>query len=124
MLLPPRRQPGAGAESCPKGLDRSGTPVQGLWHRPTAPTADNVHTTEVIDTLSPTHQVRTTSDTGEPRFVLVDVCKALGLSNPTVVSRRLDADALSQAEVIDSMGRKQLPPEGGARASPRRAHQR
>ncbi len=45
---------------------------------------------------------------GEPYFVLADVCKALGLSNPTMVARTLPKNALNSIEVIDSMGRKQM----------------
>lgn len=53
-------------------------------------------------------QVRTlTGPDGEPRFVLADVCRVLGMSNPTMVAQRLDEDALSTAEVIDSVGRTQ-----------------
>lgn len=51
--------------------------------------------------------VRVVSIDGEPWFVLADLCKILDLSNPTMVAERLDDDALSTAEVIDSMGRRQ-----------------
>lgn len=44
---------------------------------------------------------------GEPLFVLADLCKVLDLTNPTRVAERLDPDALSLAQVIDSMGRPQ-----------------
>lgn len=54
------------------------------------------------------HAVRTlTGPDGEPRFVLADVCRVLGMSNPTMVAQRLDEDALSATEVIDSVGRTQ-----------------
>jgi prophage antirepressor-like protein len=53
-------------------------------------------------------QVRTVLIGDEPWFVLADVCSALSLSNPTVVAARVDPDALSQAEVIDAMGRPQV----------------
>ena len=46
-------------------------------------------------------------DGGEPWFVIADLCKALDLSNPTMVASRLNEDDLSTTEVIDSMGRKQ-----------------
>ncbi|QHB41301.1 antirepressor [Mycobacterium phage KilKor] len=36
---------------------------------------------------------------GEPWFVLADLCKVLGLSNPSVVAQRIDTAALSQTEV-------------------------
>lgn len=51
--------------------------------------------------------VRTVLVDGEPWFVLADLCKVLDLSNPSMVADRLDEDALSTAEVIDSMGRNQ-----------------
>lgn len=53
------------------------------------------------------HDVRTIEMEGEPWFVLADLCAVLGLRNATMISQRIDVDALSQAEVIDSMGRKQ-----------------
>lgn len=52
-------------------------------------------------------QVRVLMRDGEPWFVLADVCGVLDLSNPTMAARSIDEDALSTAEVIDSMGRKQ-----------------
>ena len=51
--------------------------------------------------------VRVVTIDGEPWFVLADLCRVLDLSNPSMVAERLDADALSTAEVIDSMGREQ-----------------
>ncbi|MGN7133415.1 phage antirepressor [Rhodococcoides corynebacterioides] len=51
--------------------------------------------------------VRTVMVDGEPWFVLVDLCTVLGLTSPTRVADRLDADGVSVAQVIDSMGRKQ-----------------
>lgn len=53
------------------------------------------------------HQVRVLDIDDEPWFVLADVCKALDIGNPTMVAGRLEGDALSTAEVIDSMGRNQ-----------------
>lgn len=44
---------------------------------------------------------------GEPWFVIADLCKALDLSNPTMVANRLNEDDLSTIEVTDSLGRKQ-----------------
>jgi len=56
-------------------------------------------------------QVRVVLESGEPWFVLADLCKVLGIGNPSEVARRVREavgdDALSLAEVIDSMGRKQ-----------------
>lgn len=51
--------------------------------------------------------VRTVLIDGEPWFVLADLCRPLGLSNPSMVADRVESDALSSAEVIDSMGREQ-----------------
>ena len=51
--------------------------------------------------------IRTAGNAKEPQFLLVDLCKALGLSNPSMVAKQVDSDALSTTEVIDSMGRKQ-----------------
>lgn len=51
--------------------------------------------------------VRTEVRDGEPWFVAADVCRALGLGNPTTAVGRLNGDGLSTAEVIDSLGRKQ-----------------
>lgn len=64
--------------------------------------------TDIVVHTFQSQQVRTlTGPDGEPRFVLADVCKALGMSNPTMVAQRLDEDALSTTEVIDSVGRTQ-----------------
>lgn len=51
--------------------------------------------------------VRTMNVSGEPWFVLKDVCDVLGLSTPARVVERLDSDEVSQAHLIDSMGRSQ-----------------
>lgn len=51
--------------------------------------------------------VRTMNIGGEPWFVLKDVCDVLGLSTPARVAERLDSDEVSQAHLIDSMGRSQ-----------------
>lgn len=53
------------------------------------------------------HEVRTVVINGEPWFVLADLCKALDLTNPSMVADRIDSDALSTTEVIDRMGRAQ-----------------
>ena len=53
------------------------------------------------------HPVRTLTIDGEPWFVLSDICKVLDIGNPSMVADRLDADALSTTEVIDSLGRTQ-----------------
>lgn len=51
--------------------------------------------------------VRTMDISGEPWFVLKDVCDVLGLSTPARVAERLDSDEVSQAHFIDSVGRSQ-----------------
>lgn len=51
--------------------------------------------------------IRLTLRQGEPLWVVKDVCKILGLGNPSEAIRRLDDDDLSSTEVIDSVGRKQ-----------------
>lgn len=53
------------------------------------------------------HPVRVVIVDGDPRFVLADLCRVLGLSNPTMVADRLDSDGLSRTEVTDSLGRTQ-----------------
>ncbi|MGD6743000.1 BRO-N domain-containing protein [Streptomyces sp. BH106] len=42
---------------------------------------------------------------GEPWFVAVDACRALGIGNTGMAIRRLDADAVSSADTIDRLGR-------------------
>lgn len=51
--------------------------------------------------------IRTLVIDGQPWFVGVDVCKALGILNPRDALGRLDADGVGNADVIDSMGRTQ-----------------
>lgn len=53
------------------------------------------------------HKIRTVMRDGEPWFVIADLCRVLELTNPTMVAERLEADDLSRAEVIDSIGRTQ-----------------
>lgn len=45
-----------------------------------------------------------TDEQGEPLFVLKDICDALEIKNPSMVAGRLDAEDLSQTEVIDNRG--------------------
>mgnify|MGYP006921358994 CR=1 FL=1 len=52
-------------------------------------------------------RIRTLTINGEPWFYASDVCAVLGISNPSNVYSRLDADDLHSVEVIDVMGRKQ-----------------
>lgn len=55
-------------------------------------------------------EVRTSTDegSGDPWFVVADVCKVLGIVNATQAANRLNPDDLCTTEVIDSMGRQQL----------------
>ena len=53
------------------------------------------------------HDVRVVLIDGEPWWVVNDVCAAIGIGNPRMAAERLDPDDVSQADVIDSMGRKQ-----------------
>ena len=52
-------------------------------------------------------KVRTTIVNDNPYFCLVDVCKILGLGNPSQVKTRLIKDGVISNEVIDKLGRKQ-----------------
>ena len=51
--------------------------------------------------------------TGEPLFVLKDVCNALGITNTRNVVRQLDEDGVSTPDVTDNLGRttsREFPP--------------
>lgn len=51
------------------------------------------------------HQVRVvTTEDGEPRFVLKDLCEVLEISNARQVRARLDEECVSQADVLDGRG--------------------
>lgn len=43
----------------------------------------------------------------KPWFVLVDVCRVLGIENPRNVSARLDADEKDGVQIMDAIGRSQ-----------------
>lgn len=49
-----------------------------------------------------------TNESGEPMFCLTDLCKALSLTNPTMVKGRLDDDLSQTYPIPDSFGREQL----------------
>jgi anti-repressor protein len=53
------------------------------------------------------YEVRTVTINDDPWFVVADVCKNLGIGNPSDAARRLNGDDLDTVEVIDSLGRKQ-----------------
>lgn len=52
-------------------------------------------------------EIRTTTINNEPYFCLADVCKALGLTQPSKVKERLNDDGVNTIPAIDSMGRTQ-----------------
>ncbi|MFC5888530.1 BRO family protein [Kitasatospora sp. CM 4170] len=51
--------------------------------------------------------VRVATIDGEPWFVVADVCKVLGIGNPSDAARRLNEGDLDTIEVTDSLGRRQ-----------------
>ena len=51
--------------------------------------------------------VRIEDRDGAPWFVLADVCRVLGLMNPSVVARRLDDDERDDLNISDPIGRGQ-----------------
>ena len=51
--------------------------------------------------------VRTVTVENEPFFCLVDICKALEISNVSQAKTRLNQDGVISNEVIDSIGRTQ-----------------
>lgn len=48
-------------------------------------------------------EVRTVNINGEVWFVLIDICKALKLTNPSVVASRLDEDEVMKWEIAKVM---------------------
>jgi anti-repressor protein len=52
-------------------------------------------------------EIRVVVVDGEPTFVIADVCRLLGIANASQAAGRIDADDLSDVEVVDSRGRKQ-----------------
>jgi prophage antirepressor-like protein len=51
--------------------------------------------------------VRTVTIGGEPWFVVADICRVLGIGNPSDAVRRLNEGDLDTIEVTDSLGRTQ-----------------
>lgn len=51
--------------------------------------------------------IRTITIDNEPWFCMIDICKALEISNPSQAKTRLNADGVITNEVIDGIGRKQ-----------------
>jgi len=57
--------------------------------------------------------VRTIQRNGEPWWVLKDVCDVLGLSNPTIVAARLDADEVAKFDLGGLSGESNIVSESG-----------
>lgn len=53
------------------------------------------------------NEVRTIMRDGEPWFVLVDVCRVLGIARGARVAERLDQDEVRQTYLTDTLGRQQ-----------------
>lgn len=52
-------------------------------------------------------EIRTVDVDGKPMFCLVDICKALDLTQPSKVKERLNADGVNTIPTVDSLGRTQ-----------------
>jgi prophage antirepressor-like protein len=59
------------------------------------------------------HEVRVITRDNEPWWVLKDVCAVLGLSNPTVVAARLDADEVTKFDLGGLSGESNIINESG-----------
>lgn len=58
-------------------------------------------------------EIRTVVIDGEPMFCLIDICKALGMSNPTMVAQRLDEDELTKLDLGSRAGDTNFITESG-----------
>ncbi len=58
-------------------------------------------------------EIRTVAIDGEPMFCLIDICKALGMSNPTMVAQRLDEDELTKLDLGSRAGDTNFITESG-----------
>lgn len=58
-------------------------------------------------------EVRTLQKGGEPWWVLKDVCEVLGLSNPSIVATRLDADEVTKFDLGGLSGESNIVSESG-----------
>lgn len=52
-------------------------------------------------------EVRVTEINGKPWFVLIDICKALDISNSRDCKSRLKEDGVGTTDIIDNLGRTQ-----------------
>ena len=58
-------------------------------------------------------EIRTVTMDGAPMFCLIDICKALGMSNPTMVAQRLDEDELTKLDLGSRAGDTNFITESG-----------
>ena len=58
-------------------------------------------------------EIRTAVVNNEPVFCLMDICKALGMSNPTMVAQRLDEDELAKLNLGSRAGETNFITESG-----------
>lgn len=58
-------------------------------------------------------EIRTVAIDGEPMFCLIDICKALGMSNPSMVAQRLDEDELTKLDLGSRAGDTNFITESG-----------
>lgn len=58
-------------------------------------------------------EIRTAVVNNEPMFCLMDICKALGMSNPTMVAQRLDEDELTKLNLGSRAGETNFITESG-----------
>lgn len=64
--------------------------------------------TEIVPFNFDGEQVRVVTVGGEPWFVLADLCKVLGLTNPAVVARRLDDDMKGISQIYTLGGNQSV----------------
>jgi prophage antirepressor-like protein len=53
------------------------------------------------------NEVRTVEIDGQPWWVLIDVCRILGIEYPSIAIRRLNEDGVCKIHLTDSLGREQ-----------------
>lgn len=58
-------------------------------------------------------EIRTTTKDNEPMFCLMDICKALGMKNPTMVASRLEDDEVTKFDLGSKRGETNFVTESG-----------
>jgi prophage antirepressor-like protein len=58
-------------------------------------------------------EIRTVTIDGEPMFCLLDICKALGMKNPTMVASRLEDDEVTKLDLGSKSGETNFVTESG-----------